>query len=324
MRPQLTIALLLVACFSVATSLDSKLRHDSHTEDSNVLTRFMGQGRKLFANHFFTRSDVYFHSGYYPSIFDQAAMKENHLAENAGAQESKESSHGEPSTHEHGPNCKHGEEPKDEHGPDCKHDGDDGHDCPTCKNGGEEHDFIGKPRNFMDRFSRNFIVTQHTHLTERGTNAAREILPWLKLSAQLDPNKIESYTVGAFWLRDLGKKQEAEEFLRQGLRSNPGSYELMLDLGRCYFERDQFEYARNLWNVAMQRWREQETSKPADKQNRFAVVQILTSLARVEARLGNREQAAEWLKIVKSISPTPDEIEKRIQEVLAGELLEPK
>lgn len=321
MKPQLSIVLLLAACFTVAMTVDSKLPRSRTVDDTSALNRFMGEGRKLFANQFFVRSDVYFHSGYYPSIFDQKEMHENHLAQRAGAEEKT----GEKDEHHHSADCKHDHDAAHKHTAECKHEPEDEHDHkhgPNCKHDGEEHDFLGKPKDFMDAFSRHFIVSEHTHLTEKGTNAAREILPWLKLAAQMDPNKVESYTVGAFWLRDLGRKTEAEEFLREGLRRNPHSYEILLELGRGAYERKDYQHARNLWEIAMQRWREQENPKPADKMNRFAAEQILNSLASVEARLGNRNQAAEWLKIVKKLSPHPDEIDKRITEVLAGQLLD--
>jgi tetratricopeptide (TPR) repeat protein len=248
----------------------------------------------LFANHFFVRSDVYFHSGYYPSIFDEARQEENHLAEGAGAREAKDESghiHDEHAAHEHSEHCDHDS---------------------------EEGDFLGRPKDFMDRFSRHFFVTQHTHLTEKGTNASREILPWLKLAAELDPNKVETYTVAAYWLRDLGKADEAEAFLREGFRRNPRSYEILYELGRCCFGRQDYERARNLWEVALQHWREQENPKPVEQQNRFMAAQIVNQLARVESRLGNREKTLGWLGIVKKLSPHPDEIDKRIEEVRAG------
>src|SRR3954471_19196798 len=96
MTPQLTLVLLLVACFSIATSVDPRVSSGKGRQDGGFLTSFLGEGRKLFSNHFFTRSDVYFHSGYYPSMFDQKALhEENHLAEGAGARESKNIPHGE-------------------------------------------------------------------------------------------------------------------------------------------------------------------------------------------------------------------------------------
>src|SRR6185436_4141701 len=156
-----------------------------------------------------------------------------------------------------------------------------------------------KPKDPMDAFTRHFFVSQHTHLTEKGSNAPREILPWLKLAAQLDPQKVESYTVGAYWLRTLNKNDEAEQFLREGLRHNPQSYEIMLELGRSYFERNDYIRARNVLEMAITRWREQENSKSDEQQNRFSAMQILNYLARVEDRTSHRERTVEWLAILK-------------------------
>ncbi len=65
----------------------------------------------------------------------------------------------------------------------------------------------------------------------------REILPWLKLSAELDPENIKTYVVTAFWLRSkLNKVPEAEQVLREGLRHNPDDPQLLFELGRIYFE----------------------------------------------------------------------------------------
>jgi tetratricopeptide (TPR) repeat protein len=277
----------------MATMVDPRLSR-ADTGEKGFLAQFMGEGRKLFANQFFTRSDVYFHSGYYPSVFDEAAAHDNHLVEGAGSREAARARH----------------EPDEEHG-DKEH---GGHE--------EEHDFLGKPKDLMDAFTRHFIVSEHSHLTDKGPNAEKEILPWLKLSAQLDPSKVESYTVAAYWLRDLGKKAEAEQFLREGLRHNPRSYDILYELGRCYYERSDLDRARNLWELAITCWREQENTKPVNQQNRFMAEQILNHLAQLEARAGNRERAASWLGIVKKISPHPDEIEKRIEEVLEGKLLD--
>ncbi len=174
----------------------------------------------------------------------------------------------------------------------------------------------------MDAFTRNFFVSQHTHLTDKGTNAARDILPWIKLAAKLNPRKVESYTVGAYWLRDLRKLDEAEQFLREGLVANPQSYEIMLELGRSYFERREHDRARNILETAISTWREQENPKPAEDRDRFAASQILNFLAALEDRTGHRERAVQWLEIVKTLSPHPEEIDKRIADVRSGKPLE--
>jgi tetratricopeptide (TPR) repeat protein len=148
------------------------------------------------------------------------------------------------------------------------------------------------------------------------------MLPWLELSARLDPKSIKSYTEGAYWLRELHKDDQADQFLREGLRQNPESYEIRLELGRLYFDNGDFERARNILEVALQRWREQENPKPVDQQNRFSAEQIVSCIARVEDRLGNHERAISWLELLKKISPHPEQIEQRIAEVRAGKPLE--
>ena len=45
--------------------------------------------------------------------------------------------------------------------------------------------FLGQPKDWIDRFGRHFYPTVHTHLS---SGNEREILPWLKLSAEMDPN----------------------------------------------------------------------------------------------------------------------------------------
>jgi len=293
--PQLSLLLLLVGCFALATQVGPRFDQLGSRREKDLLASTFGESRRLFANHFFIRSDVYFHSGYYPSIFDQpGGKKENHLAEHAGAKGTDHDEHSEHGEHEHGEHCDHG----------------------------EEASFLGKPKDAMDAFTRHFFVSQHTHLTEKGTNSPREILPWVKLAAQLDPQKVETYTVGAYWLRQLNKNDEAEQFLREGLRQNPQSYEIALELGRGYFEVRDYARARNVLEMAMARWREQENNKPAEQQNIFAAAQIVNYLARVEDRTGNRDRAISWLGILKKLSPHPDEIEKRIEEVRSGKPLE--
>jgi tetratricopeptide (TPR) repeat protein len=300
-KPFLTLALLLTGCFSLATWVGPRFEQSNPRREAGFLAQTLGESRRLFASHLLTRSDVYFHSGYYPSIFDQAAMKrENHLARSAGAKESAHEEHGE--HHEERGEAAH------VHDGNCQHE--------------EEHDFLGKPRDPLDAFTRNFFVSKHTHLTEKGTNMPKEILPWLQMSARLDPKLVESYTVGAFWLRDLGKKEEAEQFLREGLRHNPQSYEIMLELGRSYFDKRDYDRARNVLEMGLQRWREQENPKPLEQQNRFVAEQIVSYLARVEDRSGNRERTIRWLELLKKASPNPQQIDQRIAEVRAGKPLE--
>src|SRR6266705_2919921 len=75
----LILVLLAASTFTVATALQPRIVRWSQRGQDSVLKVLLGDGRRLFANHFFVKADIYFHSGYYPSIFDQAqAPKDSH------------------------------------------------------------------------------------------------------------------------------------------------------------------------------------------------------------------------------------------------------
>src|SRR6266702_27512 len=43
----------------------------NRAKSANVLSVALGDGRKLFASHFFAKADAYFRSGFYPTIFEK-------------------------------------------------------------------------------------------------------------------------------------------------------------------------------------------------------------------------------------------------------------
>jgi tetratricopeptide (TPR) repeat protein len=176
-------------------------------------------------------------------------------------------------------------------------------------------DFLGQPRDWIERFGRNFYPSTHEHLDKPGE--AGEILPWLRLSADMDPQRIETYTVGAFWLRlKMGKVDEAEQFLREGLRANPDSYAILLDLGRLYDEnRHDAAHARNLWELGLRRWHEQEQAHK--KPDETVLLGLLIHLADLEERQGNLEQALQYREKELSLTPQPDYVKKEIENLRA-------
>jgi tetratricopeptide (TPR) repeat protein len=192
----------------------------------------------------------------------------------------------------------------------------------TAKEGepeAEEHEkqmnFLGQPRDWVERFGRHFLITDHTHLEGGGE---REILPWLKLSAELDPQKIETYTVAAYWLRDLGKVKEAESFLREGLRNNPESSEILFELGRLYYDNyHDTARARNVWESALRKWMEQSSGKQEPDLTQLGKIAI--NLARLEETEGQLERAMTLLELAKQASPNPEALGRQIDE-LKGKL----
>ena len=275
--PSLILALLFAVCFTLATWLQPW--HQSwaggRAQSDSLLGVVMGNSRQLFANHFFTKADVYFHSGYYPSVFDQAIGGAPHItaAKDAAAETDAE----------------HGREQSEEAG------------------------FLGPPRDWIDRFSRNFYPSRHSHLDRPGE--AREILPWLRIAADLDPHKVETYTVAAYWLREhLNRVDEAEQLLREGWRANPDSYEILFELGRVFDEnRHDSQRARNVWELALGKWRQRSArnGEPDD----FVLEQILTRLAQLEEREGHWEKALSYLEKLEAVSPKPEAIQQQINDL---------
>ena len=185
----LLLLALLVSCFGLAAHLQPQFqgwRGSRATGD--IFNVVLGDSRRLFANQFYVKADAYYHSGYYPSMFDDnAAFQTTHMAADTGAVNS--------------------------------------------KNHGDEDGFLGPRRNWIDAFGRNFFPDRHTHLDGGGpadnlgnSDEVREILPWLKLSADLDPDNVQTYTVTAFWLRErMNNVKEADAMLHEGLRNCPDS-----------------------------------------------------------------------------------------------------
>ena len=292
LAPKLVLLLLLAGAFALATSLQGRaLSWTNRAKANGLLNILFGDGRRLFANHFFIKADVSLHSGYYPSIFDQRqAPKENALAGGEDSHHEHQDKFGVPASA--GSHLAGGEDSYHEHE--------------------EEMDFLGKPKDWIERFGRHFEVTKHTHL-EGGQE--REILPWLRVSAELDPQRVETYTVAAYWLRrHLGKVDEAEQFLREGLRANPASYEILFELGLLNYEsRHDAGRARNLWELALRRWREQEPGKK-EPDNRV-LEQITVNLARLEEEQGNFARVIDYLEQAKKVSPAPEALQERIEEI---------
>ena len=282
--PELVLLLLAATALTLATCLQPRAKTWARQGDSeNVFKALLGDTRRLFSNHFFVKADVSFHSGYYPSIFDQASAPKDskHMMENHG----------------------------DDH---------DGHEKEDTDHTAAEkaHEasmsFLGPPRDWIEKFGRRFMITHHSHLN---SGREREILPWLKLSSELDPQRIETYTVSSYWLRSqLGKVDEAEGFLREGLRNNQDSYEILYELGRV-LEEDRHDdiRARNLWLQSLKKWRTAEAA--AKNPPTQTLNEITTHLARLEERSGNLSQAVAYWEMAAKTSPSPDDIEKHIEEL---------
>ncbi len=279
----LLLLALLVLSFGLAAGLQPQFAalEKSRRQSANFFSLVLGDSSRLFANGFSTKADAYYHSGFYPTIFDNnEAFKTLHMAEDTGAVHS--------------------------------------------KNHGAEESFMGAPRDWIDAFGRHFMPDRHTHLDEGGptddlsnSQEVREILPWLKLSADLDPQNVQTYTVTAYWLRErMNKTDEAYQVLLKGLRANPGSCDILFELGRLYAESyHDTNRAENVWIAAARNWQPVQGNDDAVAANNFIYEKVATQLGETERAAGRWQSAMDWFEKAKAVSRTPEALQDRIDEV---------
>ena len=279
----LLLLALFVLCFGLAAGLQPQFQalENARHQSENFFNLLLGDSSKMFANSFYVKADEYYHSGFYPTIFDNnQAFETPHMAEDSGTVAGQNKNEEEMET-----------------------------------------TFMGPPRDWIDAFGRNFIPNRHTHLDEGGptddlstSDKVREILPWLKLSSELDPDNVQTYTVTAYWLRRLHKDEQANQVLLEGLRNNPDSYEILFELGRLYDESYHDDVrARNVWEAAARKF----LKLPADEQrsNKLIFERIATHLAELEENSGNLPEALNWFRAAQTASETPGDIQLRIDEI---------
>ncbi|MCL4176283.1 MAG: tetratricopeptide repeat protein, partial [Verrucomicrobia bacterium] len=171
------------------------------------------------------------------------------------------------------------------------------------------------PLDWLDRFGRSFYPTRHVHL---GEGEEREILPWIRMSAELNPQRVTTYTTAAYWLRrHLGKPDEAEKFLRDGLRANPGNPEILFELGRLYDEDHKDpERARNLYELALRGW-EAARNPEEEEEDLILFRQIVVHLAWLEERQNDLARAIHFWRSLLPKLEDKSAIQQRIDELEA-------
>jgi tetratricopeptide (TPR) repeat protein len=114
----------------------------------------------------------------------------------------------------------------------------------------------------------------------------------------------------------LDKPDEAEQFLREGLRANPDSHEILLELGRVYFYNEKNpRVARNIWELALNKWRRQNLA--GENPDPHVQEEILGELVRDDQQSGNLKQLLADLEELDRATPRNAVIEKEIQDVKA-------
>ena len=96
--------------------------------------------------------------------------------------------------------------------------------------------------------------------------------------------------------------------------NNPESYEILLELGRLYYENNfDAARARKMWDLALRRWSEQEAANK--KPDLLKLGQIAVNLSHLEETEGNLARAIQLLELSKKASPHPEALQRQIDEL---------
>ena len=292
---------LFLFCFNLSAYLQSQFKSIESTrqQSNNFFKLILGDSSRIFANSSYTEADVYYHSGYYPTIFDNnQAFETPHMAEDTGAVASHNS----------------GEE--------------------TSFMGPPRDWLDAFGRHFMP--NRHTHLDEGGPADDLSSNSkVAEILPWLKLSSKLDPENIQTYLVMSFWLRNnLNQPREAEQILHEGLRYNPGNPQLLYELGRIYFDNYKNPArARTIYEAALRSWAQEKPGVPQSERlklsnenfdDRYVFEQLQVHLAQLEGSQTNLDAAIYHLKQAQLAAPDPAALQKMIDELQRGKKFQMK
>jgi len=157
--------------------------------------------------------------------------------------------------------------------------------------------------NILMRVSEEVEVTEHIHL---GDEEAREIVPWLYYSARIDPHNVLAYTLAGYWIVDrMGKVDEGIDFLKEGLKNNPGSWEIYAELGRIYYV-----HGKN-YGTAVKYLKEAQALLDKVPHDRFQERYVLSFLGFSYEAMGQDEKAKAVFRKLSDLFPESAELREK-------------
>jgi len=153
------------------------------------------------------------------------------------------------------------------------------------------------------KIAEKISITRHRHLSG---NEEKELLPWILYSVKLNPKNEKAYVIGGYWLgMRLNKIDEAINFLNEGIKNNPASWDLYLMLGEIYLIRlRDYQNAR----IYLEKAKDLAESKKAD---RFDMRPIYTFLAEACDKTGSPEISISLYEKLLKMFPDDETVKKR-------------
>jgi tetratricopeptide (TPR) repeat protein len=154
------------------------------------------------------------------------------------------------------------------------------------------------------KISEKISIAQHRHLSG---NEEKELLPWMLYAVKLSPKNEKAYVIGGYWLgMRLNKIDEAINFLHDGIKNNPESWDIYLMLGEIYLiALKDYQNAR----IYLEKAKDLAESKKMDK---FDMRPIYTFLAEAYDKTGSPEASINLYEKLLKMFPGDAAIKKRV------------
>jgi len=245
----------------------------------DLISKMFGETRKVLSMQAYIAGDEYFHGGVSMYFIEES--------------ERVKCAHIEHTTHEH-----------DDHACECEH-----HHEHECKDHQEqlhkEDKIVGISKfNILPYVGEIVHVGKHVHLMGE---EEKEMLPWFRYAVRLDPQNIEAYKVGGYWIgRHMSKADEGIKFLKEGILHNPGSWELHTQLANIYFwEKEDYDKALLNYEKALTRLNDTNSDK-------FDKRLVYDYTAFCFEKLGNIPRAVGLYRKLLSDFPNDERLRKKI------------
>ena len=180
---------------------------------------------------------------------------------------------------------------------------DEKHDEHHHENDSDHNAHLDRPKInlFSDNISKWDILPQlaqvvkvdaHIHLSGK---EAKEVVPWYVYATKLNPHNIRAFLIGGYWIsRGLHEPDKGLRFLSDGLKLNPGSWEITSEIAVTYLaEKKDFVSALKYFLKTIEYLRN-------TKDNQLEKRAAFRFAAYCYEELGKPEAAAALLKEMKS------------------------
>jgi tetratricopeptide (TPR) repeat protein len=167
----------------------------------------------------------------------------------------------------------------------------------------------------IQRWADSIRPMGHVHAQGEGL---KEIMPWLRLSTEMDPHNVDAYLTTAYWLGEgLRRGDLAMNVLLEAQRENPRDYRVLSARAQLFFRQRDDEQAGALLDAGIGLW--PSGLDPQDRQCQLDLAQMCSYRAFLHEMKGEREKALALFKRALLLSPDNKALARRVRAIEQGE-----